>query len=763
MKIGHKLKLNSLVVLVLLTVIIAVAIFSISRIQKDVRQLVEVEEPLEQAILEMEINAGETARAVLHYVWNPEERDIARMRDSERDFERYAREFERLAETEEERVLGREVGEIYREFKTLGAEITALTRQRNAALQTYIANIEELDELFDKSFKISIDLSSSHAIEKTRAASLMDEVLDGSVGKVGRYVAHASPALRQEIIEAEVNFKRYLARYRATPLSADEERWLVQIDKGFGEIAKVGKGIVALTDAMHEKLGRFRDDLERIDRILDDEIQVLIQEETRRAAKDARDSGEKAIAIIAFVGLMIFGSMAGANWFVSRGIVDGVNRLSEGAMEFGRGNLDHRVEVQTKDELGVLADAFNLMADRRKSDDAMLKRRAQEALSESEQRLRAILDNALDAIVTIDEHGLVETFNHAAERTFGYTAEEVIGHNVNMLMAEPERTEHDEYIGRYLRTGKAAIIGKGREVTGRRKDGATFQLDLGIVEVAQGERRMFIGTLHDLTQQKRIEAQLRQAQKLEALGWLAGGIAHDFNNILLPIITITEVCRDDLPADGELSGHLAKVLLAAQRGRALVDQILKFSRRQPLDRRSVDLREVVEEALKLARATVPSMIEISLHFDAAVGKVLADSNQIHESVVNLITNAAYAIGTKKGIIEVALREARISDSADGVPVELEPGTYARLTISDTGAGMEEETLAHIFDPFFTTKPFGEGTGMGLAAVHGIVTGHGGAIAVSSQPHIGTSFEIYLPVIEMAATAPSDAEATEETV
>ena len=394
--------------------------------------------------------------------------------------------------------------------------------------------------------------------------------------------------------------------------------------------------------------------------------------------------------------------------------------------------------------------------------DITERKRAEEALSKSEERLRTILDNAIDGIITIDEHGIVETFNHAAERTFGYTAEEVIGHNVNMLMAEPERTEHDGYIRSYLETGEVKIIGKGREVTGRRKDGTTFPLSLGIAEVGQGERRMFIGTLHDLTQQKRIEAQLIQAQRLEALGWLAGGIAHDFNNILLPIITITEVCRDDLSPDGELSGHLEKVLLAAQRGRALVDQILKFSRRQPMERRSVDLREAIEEALKLARTTVPSMIEIRSHFDAAVGKVLADSNQIHEVVVNLITNAAHAIGTKKGIIEVALHdEVRISGSADGVSDDLEPGTYACLMISDNGAGMEEETLAHIFDPFFTTKPFGEGTGMGLAVVHGIVTGHGGAIAVSSQPHIGTTFEIYLPVIEMAATAPSDVEATDE--
>ena len=302
----------------------------------------------------------------------------------------------------------------------------------------------------------------------------------------------------------------------------------------------------------------------------------------------------------------------------------------------------------------------------------------------------------------------------------------------------------------------AWLIGTGIANPLKAMTGAMLQLADGdmSVDIPGTDRSDEIGEMAGAVQvfkknaieSERLEEQLRQSQKLEALGRLAGGIAHDFNNLLLPIITIAEVTRDDFPPDGRQWANLDKVVKAGQRGRALVDQILKFSRRQPMHRQPIGLADVVEEALELARALIPSMIQIREHIDDDVGTVLADPNQIHEVIMNLVSNAGQAIGLDKGVINVGLRKASIDDAGDG-PMSLPAGTYARLTVSDSGAGMDDETLANIFDPFFTTKPAGEGTGMGLAAVHGIVAQHDGAIRVSSEPGKQTTFEIYLPILD----------------
>ena len=363
MRITRKLQLNTLIVLALLVLNGVVAVFLVQRMMGDVRQLVEVEEPLEEAVLEMEINVGETARAVLDYIRDHDEHHIDRMHDSERDFERYAREFERLAETEEEQELGRQVAMLYRDFKEQGDEITRLTRQRDAALQTMKEITEGVDELLDGRLKESIDLSAPDALEKTQALASLDEVFDESFGKVEAYVADAYPALRRELMDVEADFERCLAQYRETSLSADEEKWLDQIDEGFGETVITVNKIITLTAQMHEKLERFETNLEEIDRILDDEIQVLIHEQTVLAAEDAQRSGEIAIAFILGTGIFILLIVAGVSRIVSKGIISATDRLAEGAVQFGRGNLEHRIEVPTMDELGSLARTFNHMAE----------------------------------------------------------------------------------------------------------------------------------------------------------------------------------------------------------------------------------------------------------------------------------------------------------------------------------------------------------------------------------------------------------------
>jgi signal transduction histidine kinase/DNA-binding response OmpR family regulator len=250
----------------------------------------------------------------------------------------------------------------------------------------------------------------------------------------------------------------------------------------------------------------------------------------------------------------------------------------------------------------------------------------------------------------------------------------------------------------------------------------------------------------------RLESQLRQAQKMEAVGTLAGGIAHDFNNILTGILGNTELARFDLPENHPSHEALDELLRAAHRARDLVSQILTFSRQREQKRAVVQLWPVVCEVLKLLRASLPATIEINTHTAPQCPSVLADPSQIHQVVMNLCTNAAQAMSEKGGTLEVKQSAVDVDTDIATMNPQLRTGRYICLSVTDTGHGMDAVTLERIFEPFFTTKPPGQGTGLGLSVVHGIMQNHDGAITVYSEPGAGTTFNLYFPAVESEATS-----------
>ena len=244
--------------------------------------------------------------------------------------------------------------------------------------------------------------------------------------------------------------------------------------------------------------------------------------------------------------------------------------------------------------------------------------------------------------------------------------------------------------------------------------------------------------------QQHLHAQLLQTQKLEAIGTLAGGIAHDFNNILAAIMGYTELATDDVPSESLTRRNLESVLTASRRARGLVQQLLTFSRPSHLDRRPIQLHKIVQNTLTLLRASFPKHIDIHFALPQPIDTIFADPIQIEQVVMNLCVNAVYAIGEHNGTIGIDIDLVDEDRAAGLIHASLSiPAAYC-LTISDTGCGIAPETLAHIFEPFFTTKPVGQGSGMGLAIVHSIVTSHGGSIAVESHPRQGTTFRVYFP-------------------
>jgi signal transduction histidine kinase/ActR/RegA family two-component response regulator len=248
-------------------------------------------------------------------------------------------------------------------------------------------------------------------------------------------------------------------------------------------------------------------------------------------------------------------------------------------------------------------------------------------------------------------------------------------------------------------------------------------------------------------ERRRLENQLVQTQKLESLGTLAGGIAHDFNNILTSVIGYTEMALYDLDPESEIAENLNEVMVAGNRAKELVAQILTFSRQSDTVVQPIRVAAIVEEVAKLLRSTLPAAVAIDLDFRTDLTTIMGDSTQIHQVVMNLCTNAAHAMGDGGGSLELVLDHFSCGPASCGKPVDMAPGDYLGLTVADSGAGIRPEVLPRIFDPFFTTKEQGKGTGMGLSVVHGIVQSHGGHIAVSSQPGQGTRFDLYFPLSE----------------
>ena len=381
-------------------------------------------------------------------------------------------------------------------------------------------------------------------------------------------------------------------------------------------------------------------------------------------------------------------------------------------------------------------------------------------------KLRGILETAVTAIITIDQHGSIESINPATERLFGYSASELIGQNVKVLMPEPYRGEHDGYIASYLATGTKKIIGIGREASGRRKDGTTFPLHLSVSEFSADGRRHFTGMIHDLSDRKHVEEALReserrlaQLQKMEAVGQLTGGIAHDFNNLLLVISGNLELLEPQLANDDSRT-LLREARDAAALGAKLTDQLLTFARRRHMDAQVIQLNEQVVGITDMLRRTLGEQVMLSTSLARNIWAMRADIGQLQSAIINMAVNSRDAM-PQGGKLVLETRNIVLDAGHSDFHSELKPGEYVQLSISDTGSGMPAEVRDRVFEPFFTTKEKGRGTGLGLAMVYGFAKHCGGHVTIYSEVGLGTTFNLYFPRVD-GGTPKSSARAKEHT-
>jgi PAS domain S-box-containing protein len=400
----------------------------------------------------------------------------------------------------------------------------------------------------------------------------------------------------------------------------------------------------------------------------------------------------------------------------------------EEALKKVRDELEERVKERTA-ELNSAYEVLQMEVEER--------RKAEKEL----RNLTTALQQAVEGVFVVAPDGAIVYANKAFCRMLGYREEELIGQYIWATRAD-NLEERSAQIWATINSGN---IWTGR-ITRRRKDGVIIESETSVGPVRDDAGTIVnqVGVCRDITDQLRFEAQLRQAQKMEALGTLAGGIAHDFNNILAAVIGFAEIIEDDLPRESGQRRHTRKIVEAGVRGRDLVRQMLAFSSQSEQEKKPLRLSTIVKESVKFLRSSIPTTVNVRVSVESESGLVLGDPVQVQQILMNLATNAAYAMRQKGGTLDIGVSDFTVSSDRNHHGIE--PGPYTKLTVSDTGAGIPAEIVDKIFDPFFTTKPLGQGTGLGLSVVHGIVKQHGGYITVGSDPGRGTTFAVYLPSV-----------------
>jgi len=478
------------------------------------------------------------------------------------------------------------------------------------------------------------------------------------------------------------------------------------------------------------------------------------------------------ILILVSTGIVILVVILG--FFFSKTLSKPLEKLIRGTEIIGKGDLEHRVDVRTKDEIGKLALTFNDMTERRQIAEGELRKhrnrleelveertvelkkineelqheivehkRAEEALWESEERFRQLYDEAPVGYHELDREGRITRVNRTELDMLGYSEQEMLGQPVWEFIVEREMSRE----AFEAKIAGAMPPGRAFDRTYRRKDGTTLTVIIEdrVVRNEAGQITDIHSTIQDISERNRLEAQLQQAQKMEAIATLAGGIAHEFNNTLVGITGNIELLQTNLPEDENIDKYAERMKASAHRMAHLTAQLLAYARGGKYQSKNISLSSFVEETLPLIKQAIDSSIRIETDLSHDIPNVEADLTQMQMVLSAILNNSAEAI-EGEGRIRITTRDEKIDEQFVKINPDIKPGPYVCLTVEDDGKGMDEETRSRIFDPFFTTKF--QGRGLGMAAVYGILTNHGGWISVDSELGKGTVVRIYLPAVKV---------------
>lgn len=357
-------------------------------------------------------------------------------------------------------------------------------------------------------------------------------------------------------------------------------------------------------------------------------------------------------------------------------------------------------------------------------------------------KFKALAEATVDAVITISEDGVILSTNSATESLFGYDKSQLEGRNIKMLMPEQWASKHDEYLSNYQATGIKKVIGIGREVQGLNSDGSIFPMHLTIGEYEVDGVVYYIGIIHDISSQKLTENALLRFQKMEAIGQLTGGVAHDFNN-LLTVITGNLELLDMQIDDCRQRSLLKDAQDAADLGADLTARLLAFAKRSVLAPEAVNLNELILSLESILNRTLGANIELSTSLESHLSNPVIDPSQVENAIINLAINARDAMPTGGGLA-IETKNIDIDQEYAENEIDLKPGRYVIISVTDTGTGMSKGVLSHVFEPFFSTKDLGRGTGLGLSTIYGFAKQSGGHVTVYSELGLGTTVNLYLP-------------------
>lgn len=479
------------------------------------------------------------------------------------------------------------------------------------------------------------------------------------------------------------------------------------------------------------------------------DIDELVAEQKRQELEEIQRAGNRAMVTLLSIGLGIFLITAFLGWRVTHTIGGRLQLLDAAVRALGRGEFGQRVKVSGSDEIGRLAQVFNEMS-ARVSD-------LYETLQRSEAQFRSLIENVSDFIVVLQADGTIRYASPSFEREIG-DGTSVLGQNLLNLVTQEDRTEVEKLLTGVQAKGMARegeISPIESEFRIRRRSGGVRTLEVSATNLLQHPAVSgIVVNARDVTDRRRLEEQLIQAQRMEAIGTLSGGVAHDFNNILTVILGHTEVLQQMLQPSSAEHDHLRGIDEAGRRASALTRQLLAFSRKQVLQPKVFNLNSLITDLDKMLRRLISEDIALETVTDPKLGATRADPGQIEQVVMNLVVNARDAMKSG-GRITIETANVTLDEEYVRSHTGARSGPHVMLAVSDTGQGISPENLPLIFEPFFTTKEVGKGTGLGLSTVYGIVKQSGGNVWVYSQPGRGTTFKIYLPRVDEPESVVAD--------